>query len=125
MNISNFAKSKLSILATKTNQNWCAIGVQFQKCQYLVSFTMFFELRSTHVLGRFQGTPNILNFGHSQNAIKTYEKLRKPSTYDLHNCEIVNIPHVFKRFFELRSTHILGRFQGSPKSRLSVVHEMQ
>ena len=98
MNISILAKSTLSILATQIKQNLCAISVQFQKCQYLLGFTRFFELRSTHVLGRFQGTPNILNFGHSQNAIKTNEKVRKPSTYDLQHGEIFNIPYALKGF---------------------------
>ena len=90
--------------------------MKFQKCQYSHGFSMFFELRLTHVLGRSQGSPNIVNFSHSQNAIKINDKLRKPSIYDLQHDEILNIPQVLIGFFELRPTHVLGRFQGLPKS---------
>ena len=41
MDTSNFATSKLLIFATKIKQKWCAIGVQFQKCQYLLGFKGF------------------------------------------------------------------------------------
>ena len=39
----------------------------------VVGFILFSEVRETHILGRSQGPPNILNIRHLQNIIKTKE----------------------------------------------------
>ena len=96
--------------------------IDLQHNEFLI-FYRFLKVFWTMLKTCFESSSNVMNCRCSQNALKTNEKLWKPSKIDPPNDELINIPEVLHCFWSLLGAWF-QYLPKLPKCRIPMDHKM-